>query len=686
MEYFLPAVEVVDSEGTEGGETLTKKEVRVKTVDGLLLACTGTDVDGVEVFADQELKIAMATEIRLTISYLEDLSLEEVQAMGHKTDCEAKIFRCPLCPLYSWKQSDRHWKERLLVHITKRHTPTSPYATGTLQKRVVMALFNRQRMLRKDSISYLADSAALMRQQVPHVTGWPDREIAFVFESREISFRSWSSINEANSSVLHIGNHFCTKGFAELFFTEFILCGQKLKFTIDRIKFQYMRSGVVCSDLLPRAGTQFWRVLAEKIILSDCFQQRKRAMILECVSHFDCNHISIDGLIRPTRNIVGQADYRSSKALRAEAFIPDADSIRTLLGIRSRTSAALAIVPAASEKDINIVAVAMKRALPVEVLHQVQTLSLDDCKEDTFKKLKEECLVNLQFIALDPYHLVIHYKSAHGRTKTKGAAIIGVIQNKFNNVLDSQTAEHFELPFVTGNVPWRKTKEAKVHDQLCNQSMPTPTAKARLAALDGNTPYLVHFDYIADLAALCSIHREEVQKKTAQQGKPLWKIIASACCSTKIGYYFNNLVRRAMIPIDQRAQLASGTSACESLNKEINNRFDNAGEHYQSTLEVACEFIVFEKLLAHNSAEYMPAARQCSQREVLQTNLASFRFTAMEWSSVLSIGSCPLHEKRLTQLESIRKAPTAALPGTRKRPAVSSLKRQTFNKKRVRVL
>ena len=163
-------------------------------------------------------------------------------------------------------------------------------------------------------------------------------------------------------------------------------------------------------------------------------------------------------------------------------------------------------------------------------------------------------------------------------------------------------------------------------------------------------------------------------------------MIANACAPTKVGYYFNNLVRRVMVPADSRAQLASGTSACEALNKEINNKFNNVNGMYQATLKVSCAYVELEKLLTHNSAEYMPAARQCTNREVLTHNLVAWRFTEREWSRMLGESNTLNHDQRQAHRHLVRTTLGYRVSGTRKRPAHCPIKRHSFNKKRVRCM
>ena len=140
-----------------------------------------------------------------------------------------------------------------------------------------------------------------------------------------------------------------------------------------------------------------------------------------------------------------------------------------------------------------------------------------------------------------------------------------------------------------------------------------------------------------------------------------------------------------MLSPDQREQIASGTAACESYNRELNNQFRNVPGLYQSTLMLDCEYGVFGKLLTHNCGEYMPSLRQASQIEILAHNMVAFRLTPEEWSTVLSC-DVSWYALRKDHHARVKKTQNYHMFGTRKTNNVKNVKRHTFNKKRVRLL
>ena len=115
------------------------------------------------------------------------------------------------------------------------------------------------------------------------------------------------------------------------------------------------------------------------------------------------------------------------------------------------------------------------------------------------------------------------------------------------------------------------------------------TAKTRLATLDASLPYKSHFDYVADLAALASLHKKEVNVKPLGSTNTVLHKLWLATAPLTIGYYFNNMLRESMLPECQRGQLSSGTASNGCLNAEINGVFRNVNGMYQATLKLECE-------------------------------------------------------------------------------------------------
>lgn len=185
---------------------------------------------------------------------------------------------------------------------------------------------------------------------------------------------------------------------------------------------------------------------------------------------------------------------------------------------------------------------------------------------------------------------------------------------------------------------------------------------------------------MADLAALASVHKKEVSVKPLGSTNTVLHKLWLATAPMTIGYYFNNMLRESMLPECQRGQLSSGTASNECLNAEINGVFRNVNGMYQATLKLECEAFKYLKLLAHSSAEYMPADYNATQDAYVNHVVSQLAFSFAEWDTIKA-SEQQLFAERCAQKEQItRKKPKAK---SRRRPGL--VKRHSFNKRRIPV-
>lgn len=685
-------------------------DILVKSSDGKHLAHTGSRVDGHLVHASDDMLDGMKQEVKDTRDAAQTMDMSGFQSLGHEHDVFKGIVRCPLCPFYwcsvATIDGKKKWRGQISRHLKTRHTlPKSTkqgkasgqrrwgarlcMSHGTRQHEVARVLFNADRLIRKTRMTYLQDSARVLRLHLPDCRGSCDhRNCRLLLTRTDVRFVSPEYIRAESNEVLTLGYTHVTKGFAELFFSELLLNDFRVETTRNRLITHFLRCGCRVGQLLPLKYQGFWLQLMEKLLKSSALQTRRAAMLQECVRHEDCTHAAMDGLIRPARRIQGQADYRASKQDRDDAPIGDCDAIRRLVNIRSRTGAVLAIMPISSNEKADEMASVMKSMLPTNVLRQIRTIASDNPSHKLFRALTQRAhCTSLQFLTGDPTHLCFKYEAAHGRRRTEGANVLRLMQAKFNRVTESVDSTTWGPPYLGKAVPLSPS-EQETRNMILKRSMPLRRAKARLSAIDGQVPYWDRSEYMQDMAALCAVYADEVKTKTAEKSARLSTVLWRATKGTKVGYYFNHLRRLTLLPPEQRAQLASGTTSVEVLNKELNNVFRHVQSMFQSTLLLGCDAFSFGKLLTHNVAEYSPTDVAATQAEVLAHNMAAWRLTTAEWQSVRE---CPtnLWQRRQAQASLIRKKPAAykppaGKPAAYKRPASKQIKRHTFNKKRVR--
>ena len=256
----------------------------------------------------------------------------------------------------------------------KTRTTANLTAVGWKQFAIVRTLFNADRMLRNCSDKYLENSARILRESAVSYAGRPDKATVEFITRTNVSFVPAAASDTL--TTLKIGSVRVSGGFAELYFSEYLLNDHRIEKTRHRLVIHYLRCGCSCAELLPSSKSVFWVDLMERLLFSEALQKRKQALLLECADHGEFSTVSMDGLLRPTRNISGQVDYRASFAKRNAAPIPDSLSMRRIMSVRGRTGAVLMLEPTCDESGVAVGAVLAKN-VPEMCLQQVRSMACD---------------------------------------------------------------------------------------------------------------------------------------------------------------------------------------------------------------------------------------------------------------------------------------------------------------------
>ena len=135
--------------------------------------------------------------------------------------------RCPLCPFrcfQRWSQWD--------THVRGHHTASKQFCcSGTKQLKVIMALFDHDRLRRVTGDNYLGRSAELLRKTVrPPLNpkhNEIDRYVRLVFTGEGPEFANLSTV-EQNMVVRRVGNVYYTKDFATMLYQEMVVHDSKV--------------------------------------------------------------------------------------------------------------------------------------------------------------------------------------------------------------------------------------------------------------------------------------------------------------------------------------------------------------------------------------------------------------------------------------------------------------------------
>ncbi len=263
---------------------------------------------------------------------------------------------------------------------------------------------------------------------------------------------------------------------------------------------------------------------------------------------------------------------------------------------------------------------------------QVLTAASDQPSEALFHGLRG-VLPNLRILSLDPVHLAITYETAHFRKKTDGSRDLRRLLAKFNKFPHAAGGMAWGVAYAgTGTVP-QSEHERKLREKILDHKMPLATAKRVLAEIDPNLPWASSIDFVRALAALSAVYPDETKRKSHIAGQPLRKLLWNAAHPSRIQWYANNLRALRDMGTWGAALVASGTSANEALNHEINSWFRNQPDVYASTVDLQLRVSALGKLLAHNSALYSPTTSAMTPSLVLARAVAALAQTEGDWKT-----------------------------------------------------
>ena len=152
---------------------------------------------------------------------------------------------------------------------------------------------------------------------------------------------------------------------------------------------------------------------------------RKCRLQQECVDNEELETLCIDCTLRAARQIKGQADDRSPKAVRELAVYPDAVALRRICTVRGRTAAVILISLVRCENAEDIVDL-LARELSESDRAQVRNIFSDMPSAKFFLALKV-IVMNFESLLLDPVHLATIYEVSKFRKSNPGSRFLRTI-------------------------------------------------------------------------------------------------------------------------------------------------------------------------------------------------------------------------------------------------------------------
>ncbi|CAE7478378.1 unnamed protein product [Symbiodinium sp. CCMP2592] len=384
------------------------------------------------------------------------------------------------------------------------------------------------------------------------------------------------------------------------------------------------------ASLLPRRS-QHWMPMLEDIATSHAFLDKMESMSNVLMQQDEWHYISMDATLKLCMKLMGQASYRSPKAVRDEAPFGDDVAWRRLLTVRGRTGAVLLMHPLQNESSEQLVE-ALSQNFSTEQLQAVVHIGTDSPSEKLFSQLQSICPC-MKSLILDPIHLAIVYEYGFWNKKSPGSKQLRRILKKCTAV-DDDLGRDCWGPFYDGrNANPLGEVEIKYRDMISTSSMTPSESKNILDKLDMQVPFSNRLEFIKALAALCQRYPNEVNKKIAGANKQINKILWSACSPDRLEWMMNNLRVRHAIQPSYRWFLPSGTSSNEALHAEVNSWTRSITAMHRSTLAMKLMYFRYIKLLLHYLSVQHPLSHVVSASMLLSRSLHASLWYGDDWTA-----------------------------------------------------
>ena len=300
---------------------------------------------------------------------------------------------CPFCPWYT-----SHRVQYAKAHLERHGDQDYFILSGLKQLKAAKALYDNDTMHSKLARDYLRRSAKIVNVTKPAGI-CIDRDIVLVLDPQGPRYVGRDALQPARP-LRRVGYTYYNRAFANALVSNAMYVDGR----ISQLRDLFIRecrnyNGEVWS-LIPR-NLLTWEKLCEDVFFSPPMISLESSLVNECFEHDEFIFISMDGTVRVAFNIRGQARYRASKAVRADAAITDSEALRRVLAVRGRTGAVLFLDLVKSE-DSDVVRDALVAKL--QVAHRQQTVAI--ATDNPSRKLFAALLIafsNLIYLVLDSF-------------------------------------------------------------------------------------------------------------------------------------------------------------------------------------------------------------------------------------------------------------------------------------------
>ena len=336
------------------------------------------------------------------------------------------------------------------------------------------------------------------------------------------------------------------------------------------------------------------------------------------------------------------------------------------------------------DEESAVLAEALKAAFPESGRAQVRVVNADDPSPRLLSAL-ENIFPNLEFLCLDPTHLPMTFEYGSSRRRTAASRVLRSMMRKFT-APPRTPAVPFWSPFKGFAATPLTLAEANKRNLILSGRMSRAAAGRILEKLSADVPWQSRYEYIEAMAALASLHAQEMTRKIPGPNKTGSQLLYNACSPVRFGWFANNMQARCKLPARFHAMLPSGTTSNEALHSEVKAWFRQTQAMHRSTLQLKLQILLLGKSLPHYLALRRPTLRQVDSGVLLARAAACSIWSAKTWqmfAATCQKAILPLSRKRTQEALQAKREALKRPASIKRRPGSSSMRRRTpFNKPR----
>ena len=128
---------------------------------------------------------------------------------------------------------------------------------------------------------------------------------------------------------------------------------------------------------------------------------------------------------------------------------------------------------------------------------------------------------------MDPVHLAIVYEYSTWKKRTLGSRFLREIMVKFTVHDASLDADFWGEPYTGDNAIPLNKEEDIYRTYILGQSMHKTQAQRIRDTIDTTKPFYSRVEFLEAIAALCALHKEEVNRKVMSANKVIFRVLWS---------------------------------------------------------------------------------------------------------------------------------------------------------------